>query len=104
MKTLKEFYELKCAEDYFIFFEINFDTHILNVKRFHIMKEYGALIKKGFTHFESDEERLLSFLKFMLIRVYMDYKNGCNPSAAEVWGMYGKDCFSCAQKGGGCVC
>ncbi|MDR0579086.1 MAG: nitrogenase-stabilizing/protective protein NifW [Campylobacteraceae bacterium] len=104
MKTLREFYELKYAEDYFNFFEINFDTHILNVKRFHIMREYGTLIKKGLAHFKSDEERLLDFLKFTLIRVYADYKNGRSPSAAEVWGMYDKGCFSCAQKGGECAC
>ncbi|MDR1555374.1 MAG: nitrogenase-stabilizing/protective protein NifW [Campylobacteraceae bacterium] len=104
MKTLKEFYELKYAEDYFNFFGIEFDTHILDVKRFHIMKEYGTLIKKGFIYFENDEERLLDFLRFTLIRVYMDYKNGRNPNAAEVWGMYDNFKGSCMQKGGECAC
>ncbi|MDR2099225.1 MAG: nitrogenase-stabilizing/protective protein NifW [Campylobacteraceae bacterium] len=106
MKTLKEFYELRYAEDYFDFFGIGFDAHLVNVKRFHMMKEYGTLIKKGFAHFENDEERLLDFLKFTLIKVYMDYKNGHNPSAAEVWGMYDnfKGCLSCAQEGGNCAC
>lgn len=104
MKTLKEFYKLKYTEDYFNFFNIDFDARILNIKRFHIMKEYGALIKKGFVHFENDEEKLLDFLKFTLIRVYTDYKNGRSPSAAEVWGMYDKGCFSCMQKGGECGC
>jgi nitrogenase-stabilizing/protective protein len=101
-RTLEGFYELRRAEDYFDFFGIVFDEHILNVKRFHIMKEYGTLIKKGFTHFENDDEKLLDFLKFTLIRVYADYKNGRNPSAAEVWGIYddSKGCLSCTQKGG----
>lgn len=104
MKRLKEFYNLKYAEDYFNFFEIVFDAHIVNVKRFHIMKEYGTLIKKGIVHFENDEDKLLDFLRFTLLRVYMEYKNGKNPSAAEVWGMYEGSCSSCAQKGGDCAC
>lgn len=107
MKTLEEFYQLRIAEDYFEFFGVEYDKHIVEVKRFHIMKEYGTLVKKGIANFNGDEKYLMDFFKFALIKVYMDYKSGHAPSAAEVWGMFEngkvKGCLACATaKGGGC--
>lgn len=110
--SLDEFYDLTDAEDYFYFFNIEFDQHLVNVKRFHIMKEYGTLIRTGIQKIENDEERLLDFLKFSLLRVYGDFKNGHAPSAADVWGMFedGKlsGCASCSpeptQEGAACGC
>ncbi|KFL33188.1 MULTISPECIES: nitrogenase-stabilizing/protective protein NifW [unclassified Sulfurospirillum] len=110
MRTLERYYELKDAEDFFEFFGVDYDKHIVEVKRFHIMKEYGSLIKKGFENFNGDEKYLMDFLKFALIRVYMDYKHGHAPSAAEVWGMLedgkAKGCLACAtaSEGGNCAC
>lgn len=115
MGTVEEFYKLRDTEDYFKFFNIEFDQALINVKRFHMMKEYGNLIKKGLDSI-NDENKLLEFLKFSLLRVYGDYKNGHSPSAAEVWNMYetGKleGCASCGSsagtpmdnKGGSCGC
>lgn len=112
MKTLNDFYELTDTEEYFKFFNIDFDQALINVKRFHMMKEYGTLIKKGISGI-TDENKLLDFLKFSLLRVYGDYKNGHAPSAADVWNMYetGKlnGCASCGttpgtSQGGSCGC
>ena len=111
--SMDEFYGLTDAEDYFYFFNIEFDQHLVNVKRFHIMKEYGTLIRTGMQNIESDEERLMDFLKFSLLRVYGDFKSGHAPSAADVWGMFenGKlaGCASCTpsttpNQGGSCAC
>ena len=110
MKTLDDFYKQKNAEDFFEFFGVEYDKHIVDVKRFHMMKEYGTLIKKGFENFNDDETYLMDFLKFALIKVYMDYKSGHAPSAAEVWGMLeggkAKGCLACAisSQGGNCAC
>ena len=116
MKSVKDFYSLRDTEDYFRFFDIDFDQSLINVKRFHMMKEYGILIKKGLDSI-AEESKLLEFLKFSLLRVYGDYKNGHAPSAADVWNMYetGKleGCSSCgttvgtpmdSSKGGSCAC
>jgi len=113
MKTVEEFYKLRDTEDFFKFFDIDFDQKLINVKRFHMMKEYGTLIKKGLAEI-ADEDKLLEFLKFSLLRVYGDYKTGHSPSAADVWNMYetGKleGCSSCspspagASTGGSCGC
>lgn len=116
MKSVADFYKLTDAEDYFDFFDIEFDKQLVNVKRFHILKEYGTLIKKGLEEIK-DENELLTFLKFSLLRVYGDYKNGHAPSAADVWNMYetGKleGCSSCgttpgmpssSSTGGSCGC
>lgn len=110
-KSIEDFYKLRDTEDFFKFFEIDFDQKLINVKRFHMMKEYGTLIKKGLGAI-SEENRLLEFLKFSLLRVYGDYKNGHAPSAADVWNMYetGKleGCASCSPsptgQGGSCGC
>lgn len=108
-KSLDQFYELTDAEDYFEFFELEYDQSLINVKRFHILREYGTLIKTGFSNMKDDQEKLLDFLKFSLLRVYGDFKNGYAPSAADVWNMF-KDgklggCMSCTPSAGNsCGC
>ncbi len=109
MKTLDSFYDLQDAEEYFEFFDLEFDQKLVNVKRFHIMKEYGNLIKKGFDNFSLDELKLLDFLKFSLLRVYGEFQNGYAPSAADVWNMYEGNklmgCMSCTPApGNSCGC
>lgn len=113
MQTVDDFYKLRDTEDFFNFFGLEFDQKLINVKRFHMMKEYGSLIKKGLDSI-ADENKLLEFLKFSLLRVYGDYKTGHSPSAADVWNMYetGKldGCSSCGTsntgttQGGSCGC
>ena len=108
---LEEFYKLKYAEDYFKFFEIKYDQQLVSVKRFHILRTYGNLIKTGLENLKEQEERLLDFLKFSLLRVYGDFQNGYAPNAAEVWDMFQdgkpKGCLACSlegSKGAGCDC
>ena len=112
MKSVNDFYKLRDTEDFFNFFDLEFDQKLINIKRFHMMKEYGTLIKKGLDSIV-DESKLLEFLKFSLLRVYGDYKTGHAPSAADVWNMYetGKleGCSSCGTgttgtTGGSCGC
>ncbi|QKE27266.1 nitrogen fixation protein NifW [Arcobacter acticola] len=113
MQTVNDFYKLRDTEDFFDFFGLEFDQKLINIKRFHMMKEYGTLIKKGLDSI-ADENKLLEFLKFSLLRVYGDYKTGHSPSAADVWNMYetGKldGCSSCdtttsgSTQGGSCGC
>lgn len=108
-KSVDKFYDLTDAEDYFNFFEIEYDQKLVNVKRFHILKEYGAMIRKGSDNLKGDENRLLDFLKFSLLKVYKDYEGGHAPSAADVWSMF-KDgklsgCLSCTpEPGNSCGC
>lgn len=108
-QTIEAFYKLTHTEEYFEFFDLEYDKQLINVKRFHILKEYGNLIKMAFEQFKGDETRLLDFLKFSLLRVYGDYKNGYAPSAADVWNMFahGKlgGCMSCTPtQGNHCGC
>jgi nitrogenase-stabilizing/protective protein len=109
VKSLDEFYQLTDAEDYFDFFDLEYDSSLVNVKRFHILKEYGTLIKTGIDNLKEEEDRLLDFLKFSLLKVYGDFKNGYAPSAADVWNMF-KDgklsgCVSCTPtQGNSCGC
>lgn len=108
-KSLDEFYELTDAEDYFDFFDLEYDASLVNVKRFHILKEYGTLIETGMQNLANEEVKLLDFLKYSLLRVYGEFANGYAPSAAEVWDMF-KDgklsgCMSCTpEPGNSCGC
>ncbi|MGW8168956.1 MAG: nitrogenase-stabilizing/protective protein NifW [Sulfurovaceae bacterium] len=107
--SVNEFYRLRDAEDYFEFFGIAYDKSLLGAKRFHILKEYSVMIKKGMEHLSSDEGKMLDFLKFSLLKVYGKFKDGYAPSAAEVWNMFdnGKlsGCASCTpQQGNSCGC
>jgi nitrogenase-stabilizing/protective protein len=108
-QSLDEFYELTDAEDYFDFFDLEYDQRLVDVKRFHILKEYGTMIKTGMNNITQQDEKLLDFLKYSLLKVYGQFKNGYAPSAAEVWDMF-KDgklggCMSCTpQPGNSCGC
>lgn len=110
-KSVKDFYDLTDAEEYFEFFDLEYDQALVNVKRFHILREYGNLIKTAFENLSSNEDMLLNFLKFSLMRVYGEYKAGKSPSAIDVWNMY-KDgkvniggCLTCTpSKGNSCGC
>ncbi len=106
--SIKNFYDLIDAEDYFNFFNIEYDQQLINVKRFHILKEYGDLINSGFEKFENNAVKLFDFLRFSLLKVYGDFENGYAPSAADIWKMYKKNklngCYSCSGSiGNSCV-
>lgn len=101
-KTLNKFYKLTDAEEYFEFFELEYDEKLVRVKRFHILKEYGSLIKTGIQNLSKQEERLLDFLKYSLLKIYRQFQSGYEPSAVDVWDMF-KDgklsgCMACNSK------
>jgi nitrogenase-stabilizing/protective protein len=98
MSRLEEFQSLTDTEEYFDFFDLEYDERLVYVKRFHIMKKYGEMIKKADGHtFESDE-KLLDYYKFALISVYKNFENGYSPSAAEIWDTFEKPsaCSTCS--------
>jgi len=99
---LADFYRITDADEYFDFFGIEYDQRLIDSKRFHLMKKFGELIEKTKALSEEDEERLLNFYRFALLRVYKDFENGYNPSAAEVWGSLERPspCMSCATSVG----
>jgi nitrogenase-stabilizing/protective protein len=106
--SLEQFFKLKDTEEFFDFFNIEFDKDLVSVKRFHIMKEYGVLIKQGLQNIKDEKEKL-EFLKFSLLRVYGKFQGGYAPSALDVWDMFkdgrAKGCLSCTPvAGNSCGC
>lgn len=97
MATLEEFHELTDAEDYFDFFDLDYDQRLVYVKRFHILKEFGAMMDRANDSAMENDEKL-EFYKFALITVYKNFENGYAPSAADVWDMFGKEsgCGTCS--------
>lgn len=102
MSRLKEFTAITDAEEYFEFFGLEYDESVVNVKRFHIMRKFGELIAKANEQNIDDEERVLEFYRFALIKVYKDFESGYNPSAAEIWGLFEKPtpCMTCSSMSG----
>jgi len=100
MKTLNEFYKLTDIEDYFDFFGLEYDEHLIDVKRFHILRKFGELVAKAKTLESLSEEQLLNSYRFALIKIYKDFESGYNPSAAEVWGLFENPtpCFTCSTQ------
>ena len=98
MTSLEEFQTLTDAEDYFEFFNLDYDDRLVFIKRFHIMKKYGELIKKAEGHDFGNDEKLLDYYKFALISVYKNFENGYSPSAAEIWNTFDKPsaCSTCS--------
>ncbi len=98
MGTLTEFQSLTDAEDYFDFFNIDYDERLVYVKRFHILKEFGAMMDRAIGSDLEGDEKLLEYYKFALITVYKNFENGYAPSAADVWDMFGKEsgCGTCS--------
>jgi nitrogenase-stabilizing/protective protein len=100
--SLTEFYKITDADDYFDFFGIEYDQRLIDAKRFHLMKKFGELIEKSKELGSVEDEKLLGMYRFALLKVYKDFENGYNPSAAEIWGSLDKPsaCFSCATQVG----
>ncbi len=100
MAKLDEFYKLTDIEDYFEFFGLEYDEHVIDVKRFHILRKFGELIAKARTLDNLTEEQLLNSYQFALIKIYKDFEGGYNPSAAEVWGLLENPtpCFTCSTQ------
>jgi nitrogenase-stabilizing/protective protein len=45
-QTLAQFNQLKDAEEYFDFFGISYDPHIVSVNRLHILRKFSQLIQE----------------------------------------------------------
>ena len=101
MGKIDDFYSIKNAEDYFKFFDVEYDTTLVNVKRYHIMRKFGEMVKKAESQEINSEDKLLEFFRFALISVYKNFEEGYNPSAADVWQSNGKPspCASCSSIG-----
>jgi len=98
MSALQEFEQLTDTEEYFDFFDLDYDDRLVYVKRFHIMKKYGEMIKKAEGNDLGSDEKLLEYYKFALISVYKNFENGYSPSAAEIWDTFDKPsaCSTCS--------
>lgn len=98
MSALQEFEALTDTEEYFDFFDLDYDDRLVYVKRFHIMKKYGELIKQAEGNDLGSDEKLLDYYKFALISVYKNFENGYSPSAAEIWDTFDKPsaCSTCS--------
>lgn len=87
MGTLAEFKTITDTEEFFDFFDLEYDERLVYVKRFHIMKKYGEMVRKA-EESGLDDDRLLEYYKFALITVYKNFENGYAPSAADVFSMF----------------
>lgn len=59
-KTLTQFNQLKDAEEYFEFFNLPYDPHIVNVNRLHILRKFSQLVKAEDRN-QSDGQLLIAY-------------------------------------------
>lgn len=99
MKNLNEFKTLTDTEEFLEFFDVDYDEHLLEVKRTHIMREFGKELQK-INALNLDENKILDFYKFALIKVYKSFEDGYSPSAVEIWDRVGvvSPCSSCGTE------
>ncbi|MBE0497357.1 MAG: nitrogen fixation protein NifW [Campylobacterales bacterium] len=97
MSKVEDFYQISDAEEYFEFFDLAYDSALLDVKRSHIMRQFGKMLQKAREIPASSEEERLKYYKFALLSVYKEFESGYSPSAAEIWDMDGRTlpCQSC---------
>lgn len=69
--TLTEFAQITDAEDYLNFFGLEFDPHVVNVNRLHILKQFANTMRviDESMPMLSDEERLEKY-KTALVQAY----------------------------------
>lgn len=55
--TLTQFNQLRDAEDYFQFFDLEYDPQVVNINRLHILRKFSQLVKDQ-DKSRPDEQRL----------------------------------------------
>ncbi|BFM38349.1 nitrogenase-stabilizing/protective protein NifW [Synechocystis sp. LKSZ1] len=68
MTTLAQFNQLKDAEDYFEFFAIPYDPHVVNINRLHILRKFSELVQLADE--TQDEATQLSTYRQALTQAY----------------------------------
>ncbi len=58
-RSLAKFNQLRNAEDYFEFFELDYDPQVVNINRLHILRKFSQLVQTMDTQgLETDEQKL----------------------------------------------
>jgi len=69
--SLAEFEKLRDAEDYFQFFNLPYDEHVIDVNRLHILKKFSLAIQEiAQSNPEISEEELLTKYREALEQAY----------------------------------
>lgn len=58
--TLTQFNQLRDAEDYFQFFDLEYDPQVVNINRLHILRKFSQLVKDQ-DKSRPDEQRLNAY-------------------------------------------
>ncbi|MCX7760401.1 MAG: nitrogenase-stabilizing/protective protein NifW [Hydrogenothermaceae bacterium] len=73
LEKLNRLKELKDAEDFLKFFNIDYDSNIVNTYRLHILKRFGGYISQIKIEEDPSASDLLQKYKEALIKAYNDF-------------------------------
>jgi len=96
---IEEFMQIVNAEDFFEFFDIPFDPHVLNVNRLHILKKFSIYIHELDSSIaDVTDERRLDFYQEALLRAYNDLI-ASSPKKEKLFRVFHEEqCYSCSFK------
>lgn len=78
--------QLSSADDFFQFFEVPYDRHVLDVCRLHIMKRMGEYLADDALE-EQDDKAVFATLRDVLVRAYDDFTRS-TPAEEKVFKVF----------------
>ena len=85
-RTYDQIQQLSSAEDFFQFFEVPYDRHVLDVCRLHIMKRMGQYLADDALE-EADDAAVFATLQGVLARAYDDFTRS-TPAEEKVFKVF----------------
>jgi len=73
MSFEEEVEELESAEDFLIYFGLDYDATVVHVNRLHILQRFHDYLDKGEEHIPEDEVSKKQVYKQLLYRAYQDF-------------------------------
>lgn len=71
MKILEDLKHLKDAEDFFNYFNVEYDEHVVKPYRLHILKKFSIYMEEVLS--DASEEEIFFRLRNCLIKAYQDF-------------------------------
>lgn len=73
MTFLEEMEEMESAEDFMVYFGLEYDATVVHVNRLHILQRFHDYLSQAGTNMPEDEDALREIYKKLLQRAYSDF-------------------------------
>lgn len=73
MSLEAELEDLESAEDFMVYFDLEYDASVVHVNRLHILQRYHDYLDQGRAHIPEDEDSKRAVYRQLLARAYQDF-------------------------------